>query len=109
MSLQVPSYPSSYDVDPITDAYAWIAFLAIDFSSVQGNVILNINRSAEAANSGCSPDSQLSLPLGDKLPSLTQVITDNYEAFQTIRSYIYTKIKDLPAFSGATDVEQSGL
>lgn len=105
MSLNLPSYPSTYSPTPLVDAYAWITYLTIDFKNGGGSVLLEINRDAVAANSGYPPDSALNLPLGQDLPSLTQMITDNYDAFQTIRTYIYTKLKDLPAFSGATDVE----
>jgi hypothetical protein len=112
MSLQL-SYPSPFSVDPVEDAVAWIASLAVDFSSATGAVVVNVNQDEASANGNLPPFAQDHITLGQTFgsgddavtfPTLAEVLTDNAEAFGSIRAYLYTKLKLLPKFAEATDL-----
>jgi hypothetical protein len=116
MSLQVPSFPNPYSTVALTDAYAWISCLNIDFVSMTGRVEVRVNADATSADNGLPAISVISYSINavasqgpqgatSILPPLTQVLSDNQAAFDSIRTYLYEKIAADPQFSGATQVD----
>ena len=103
MSLQVPSYPSRYSETDLVDAYAWIVDLFVSFADGEGKITLNVH--PESSDYQKTPIDQVAIVLGrDGFPDLATVLAENASHFNAIRQYLYDKIKDLPAFDGATDV-----
>jgi hypothetical protein len=105
VSLSVPSYPSPFATAPLEGAYGWIGFLAVDFASGTGRLVVNVHPSGADALAGKPPIDQPGITLGqDGFPDLATVLADNAEHFGAIRQYLFDRLKDLPAFAGATDV-----
>lgn len=125
MSLQVPSYPDPTSTTPVTNAYAWIASLAIDFVSGAGRVTVWVNRNAASASAALPPVATLDYGLGQVItpasgstpavtfPTLTQLLTSaatiqaanpSSAPFDSIRAAVYQALQALPQFAGSTQV-----
>ncbi len=127
MALGIPSYPSPFSSTPITGAYAWLSFIALDLFSGQGRVVFNVNF-AETDWSK-PPVDQVSVSLGQTLkaatpgdanaeppvaetpavafPSLAELMADPEfaAAYNVIGTKIYQQAAaKVQAFSGASQV-----
>lgn len=105
--LNVPSYQSSFFVQPLSNVVGWIASLSIDFSSGGGRLTLNIHPDMESAGAMKTPIAQITVGCGEKFgdvtfPPLEQILSDNGEHFQAIQDYLYSKLQTLPQFNGST-------
>lgn len=107
MSLRLPSYPDSHYAEPLTDAYAWVSMVAIDFGANSGRIAVNIHPNSQSAAAGKVPLDQLGMAMGRDFPSLAELMGDAEfaSAFGVIRTKLYDRLKALPAFQGAVDVE----
>lgn len=113
MSLQVPSYPNPYSETPLTDAYAWFSFLAIDFRTGSSRVVLDINHDADAAAKLFRPVDRVELINGQELApgvfwtTFQELMQDPAfaAAFETIRARLYAEVVARhPAFAEAIEV-----
>lgn len=125
MSLQLPSYPDPTNTSPITNAYAWIAQINLDFVAGSGRVVVWVNRDAASAAAGLPPVATLGFALGEVVvpasgsapavtfPTLAQLLTSaaTIQAatpanapFDSFRQAVYQALMTLPQFAGATEV-----
>ncbi len=66
MALIIPSFPNKFNPDhPFSNAYAWMAGIALDISQGAGRLTLNINPNANAWAS--PPIDQIGITLGEVL------------------------------------------
>lgn len=121
MALQVPTYQTEFNKNyKFENVIAWIALMTCDFNNMSGQLILNVSMDLEASEDGSSPIGQEAIATGQvfptgllneqgvetyvEFPSLTQIIAENQEAFNSIREYLYNKVAELPKFKDAIHV-----
>ena len=120
MALSTPTFPNPYSSTPLTNAYAWLAFLALDLSAGQGRVAFNVHPSE--ADWSKPPMGQLSITLGQDLnppavggpppppavfPTLAELMADPEfaAAYDVIGRKLYEHAAaKVPAFAGSTQV-----
>jgi len=108
MSLILKDFPNPYATDPFPYAIAWVNFVAIDFSSMTARIVVQVNADPEAALDHKPPVATLDVPLGQGgFPSLEALLEDNANALASIRTYLYQKLAQLPAFQGAIIVDDN--
>lgn len=118
MALSIPTFPNPYSSTPLANAYAWLAFIALDLSTGQGRVAFNVHPSAEDWSK--PPLGQLSITLGQDLnppaaggpppppavfPTLAELMTDPEfaEAYRVIGAKIYQHAAaKVPVFAGSS-------
>lgn len=121
MALQVPLYQTSFNKNyKFENVIAWVAFMACDFVNMSGQIMLNVSMDVEASSDGSDPIGQEAIATGQvfptgetdengvptfvQFPDLTEIITANQEAFDSIRAYLYNEIAKLPKFKDAVNV-----
>lgn len=127
MALSIPVFPNPFDqANPVQDAYAWIAGLALDLFAGTGRVVLNVHPNAQAW--GSQPLMQMSISLGDIIipavegnpnadppispvaavffPTLGELMQDPEfaSAYAVIGGKLYGALKEIPVLSESIDV-----
>lgn len=133
MSLEIPTYTIRYDATRervLTDAYAWVCNLTVDYRAVTGAFMVSIDASAADANAGYPPLDGVQVTLGQLLvpadpaaappveevrfPDLPTLLAradallaaaPSLGAHGAIRAAIYEALQALhPLFAGSTQV-----
>lgn len=122
MSLQIPSFTPSQNqfAGPVSNAYAWINELHVNYVDGSGSVGVAVYFSAVAGNTpGCAPIDQIHIAIGADMghgvafPTLKEIIAAAAQAQQAnpalnpeaaIGQVLYTALRNHPRFAGATQV-----
>lgn len=118
MHINIPSFPDPSRTIPITNAYGWIAFEALDGNTGTGRITLNIHPDADSANAFLTPATRLDVSLGEllnpaspgepamKFPSLMELMAnpDFAQAYGIILYILYTALLNHPKLEGSTIV-----
>lgn len=104
MAITKSTYPDPYSDTPLSNVVAWIETLNCDFNTMRGSVSVAVNKDVSAMNSGKPPIDRVTFSLGNELPSLTEMMTDNPSLFAELQAYIESKLVLTEAFNGATSV-----
>ncbi len=125
MSLLVPSFAAHQFATPLTNAYAWVSGLAIDFGTGAGRATINVHPDVASALASKPPIDQVTIGLGDILvpaqgqtpavtfPTLSQLVasataeqksTPTLDPFAALRAAIYSALISHPLFVGSTQV-----
>jgi hypothetical protein len=111
MARQIPSFPDPRDPSaPLADAYAWLAGLALDLATGQGQFTINIHPHEAAWQS--PPVAQIGIALGQVLgpgvtsPTLAELMADPEfaAAYATIGAKLYAVADLHPSLAGAVEV-----
>jgi len=127
MALGILSYPNPCSSTPMTNAYGWLSFIALDLFQGTGRVVFNINPTADDWDK--PPVAQVSVSLGQTLtpatpgdpnatppvPATEAVTFDTLQelmadpefaaAYRVIGAKIYQQAAaKVPAFAGSSQV-----
>ena len=125
MALNVPEFPDPRDpANPLKNAYAWLAWWALDLSNDTGRLVLNIHPNEAAWTA--APVAQLGISLGQVLvpakpgdptadppvpatpevrfPTLEALMADPefVAAYNTVGAKLYAASLNHPKLAGAT-------
>jgi hypothetical protein len=119
MYLSSPEWPTNFSKSqPLEDVLVFIIGLAVDFNSMSGTVTTGVYMNGASAQDGSNPVDTWVVSCGQMFqfkdennedvvvtfPTLQKIIEDNAEHFNAIKTYLYDKLKWMPAFKNSTVV-----